>query len=64
MRLETFTFEDAELGAAIDRLVADDALKTRLKEMSRRLQDSPGTEKAADCIESVRGSEPRARARA
>jgi MGT family glycosyltransferase len=64
VRLQTFTFEDAELGAAIDRLVADDALKARLKEMSRRLQDSPGTEKAADCIESLRGSEPRARARA
>ncbi len=64
VRLPTFTFEDGELGAAIDGLVADDALKERLKGISRRLQDSPGTEKAADCIESVRGSEPRARARA
>ena len=64
VRLPTFTFEDAELGAAIDGLVADDALKERLKGISRRLQDSPGTEKAAGCIESVRGSEPRARARA
>ena len=64
VRLPTFTFEDAELGAAIDRLVADGALKERLKGISRRLQDSPGTEKAADCIESLRGSKPRARARA
>jgi MGT family glycosyltransferase len=64
VRMPTFTFEDAELSAAIDGLVADDALKQRLKEMSRRLRDSPGTEKAADCIESLRGSEPRARARA
>jgi MGT family glycosyltransferase len=64
VRLPTFTFEDAELSAAIDGLVADDALKARLKAISRRLQDSPGKEKAADCIESLRGSEPRARARA
>jgi MGT family glycosyltransferase len=64
VRLPTFTFEDGELGAAIDGLVADDALTERLKGISRRLQDSPGTEKAADCIDGVRGSDPRARARA
>ena len=64
VRLPTFTFEDGELGAAIDGVVADGALTERLKGVSRRLQDSPGTEKAADCIESVRGSGPRARARA
>jgi UDP:flavonoid glycosyltransferase YjiC (YdhE family) len=64
VRLPTFAFEDAELGAAIDGLVADGALKERLKGISRRLQDAPGTERAADCIESVRGAGPRARARA
>src|SRR5918997_3168925 len=48
VRLDTFEFEDAELGAAIERLVADSAVRERLKGISRRLQDSPGTEKAAD----------------
>jgi UDP:flavonoid glycosyltransferase YjiC (YdhE family) len=51
-RLATFEFEDAELGAAIDGLVADEALADRLQAISSRLRDEPGTEKAADLIES------------
>jgi len=53
VRLPTFEFEDAQLGEAIERLVADDALAGRLRAISSRLQDNPGTELAADCIESV-----------
>ena len=64
VRLPTFEFEDAQLGESIERLVADEALAGRLKEISAGLQDDPGTERAADCIESVWSPEPRARARA
>ena len=64
VRLPTFEFEDAELGAAIDRLVADAELTERLRAISKRLHDEPGTERAADCVEGVWSDEPRARARA
>jgi UDP:flavonoid glycosyltransferase YjiC (YdhE family) len=64
VRLRTFEFEDDELDAAIEKLVADEALTDRLKALSARLQGEPGTERAADCIESVWHREPRARARA
>ena len=64
VRLPTFDFEDAQLGEALERLLADDALAQRLRALSDRLQSDPGTERAADCIESVWSPEPRARARA
>jgi MGT family glycosyltransferase len=64
VRLPTFEFEDAQLGEAIERLVADDAVAERMEAISARLQGDPGTERAADCIESVWHREPRARARA
>jgi UDP:flavonoid glycosyltransferase YjiC (YdhE family) len=53
VRLPTFEFEDAELGNAIERLLGDDALARRLGAISGRLQANPGTETAADHIESV-----------
>ena len=64
VRLPTFEFEDAQLGEAIERLTGDEALAGRLGEIATRLQGNPGTERAADCIESVRSAEPRARDRA
>ena len=64
VRLPTFEFEDAQLGEAVDRLIADEGVRTRLKEISRRLQANPGTERAAEHIESLRTAEPRARDRA
>jgi MGT family glycosyltransferase len=64
VRLPTFEFEDAQLGEAIDRLLADEALAGRLEEIASRLQANPGTERAADHIEGVWSDEPRARARA
>jgi MGT family glycosyltransferase len=64
VRLPTFEFEDAQLGEAIERLTADDAVADRLGAISDRLQANPGTERAADCIESARSAEPRARDRA
>jgi MGT family glycosyltransferase len=53
VRLATYEFEGAELGTAIDRLLADGRLATRLAEASARLQANPGTVKAADLIERV-----------
>jgi MGT family glycosyltransferase len=53
VRLRTFEFEDAQLGRAIDGLLADDELAGRLKALSARLHDSSGTERAADCVESA-----------
>jgi len=64
VRLPTFEFEDAELGEALARLLADEALAGRLQAISAGLQADPGTERAAACIESVSSAEPRARARA
>jgi MGT family glycosyltransferase len=64
VRLPTFEFEDAQLGEAIEKLVADEGRGERMAELSARLQGEPGTERAADCIESVWHREPRARARA
>jgi MGT family glycosyltransferase len=64
VRLPTFEFEDAQLGEALERLMGDDALSARLGEMGSRLQANPGTEKAAECVESVCEAEPRARDRA
>jgi MGT family glycosyltransferase len=64
VRLPTFEFEDAQLGEAVDRLVGDESTGARLKEISQRLQGNPGTERAAEHIESLRTAEPRARDRA
>jgi MGT family glycosyltransferase len=50
-RLPTYTFEDQELAGVIDDLLADRELAARLERTSRRLQESPGTERAAELIE-------------
>jgi MGT family glycosyltransferase len=51
MRLSTYTFDEAEMTAAIDRLLADRALHQRLATISARLRANPGTVRAADLIE-------------
>ena len=53
VRLPTFGFEDERLGEAIERLLADDALAGRLGALSARLHERHGTERAADCVETV-----------
>jgi MGT family glycosyltransferase len=50
-RLDTYGHEPDELIAATDALLADGALANRLATLSRRLQQAPGTVKAADLIE-------------
>jgi MGT family glycosyltransferase len=52
-RLSTYGFEDAELTGAVDELLADDGLAQRLSAMSRRIQATSGTVRAADLIERV-----------
>jgi MGT family glycosyltransferase len=53
IRLPSYTFEPGELTSAIDRLLADDSLRTRMKAIAARLQATPGTEKAAGLIEAI-----------
>jgi MGT family glycosyltransferase len=50
-RLATYDFRDEELTDAIDELLADAELAARLAAMSRRIQVSGGTTRAADLIE-------------
>jgi UDP:flavonoid glycosyltransferase YjiC (YdhE family) len=53
VRLETYSLADDALPAAIDRLLADRDLHARLAPLAKRLQESPGTELAAQLIEQV-----------
>jgi UDP:flavonoid glycosyltransferase YjiC (YdhE family) len=59
VRLSTYGFDDADLTSAIDRLLADSALRDRMRADATRLQANPGTARAADLIEQVaRTGEP------
>jgi MGT family glycosyltransferase len=51
IRLDTYGHAPEELTGAIDRLLADDALKQRLAQVAGRLAATPGTVTAADLIE-------------
>jgi MGT family glycosyltransferase len=53
VRLPTYSLGDGDLPAAIDRLLADAELRGRLEAVSKRLQASPGNERAAELIERV-----------
>ena len=52
-RLATYDFEDGELLGAVDRLLADESLRGRLASVSKRLQATRGTTRAADLVERV-----------
>ena len=52
-RLPTYAHEPEELRGAIDRLLGDRALAAHLDAVSRRLRAQPGTELAANLIESI-----------
>jgi MGT family glycosyltransferase len=52
-RLDTYRHEPAELQAASDDLLADEALAARLGEVSAHLRSQAGTERAADLIAAV-----------
>jgi len=52
-RLATYEFEDDELTGAIDRLLADEQLHTRMAAQAAIIQSRNGTTQAADLIEAV-----------
>ena len=54
VRLDTYGHEPRQLPSAIDALVADAELRERLNAVSSRLQEAPGTVRAAGLIEHVR----------
>jgi MGT family glycosyltransferase len=56
IRLDTYGHEPEELTGAIDRLLADGAIRDRMAALSRRLQAARGTARAADLIERLAGS--------
>jgi MGT family glycosyltransferase len=53
LRLDTYRRTRAQLHAAVDRLLGDEALRSRCTEAGQRLRREPGTIRAADLIESV-----------
>ena len=53
VRLATYSFEEDELQTAIDHLLADRRLAERMASIAAGAQASPGTERAADLIESL-----------
>ena len=53
VRLPTYDFEDEQLTGAVDRLLADTALRSRMAAAAARYQADPGTVRAADRIEQV-----------
>jgi UDP:flavonoid glycosyltransferase YjiC (YdhE family) len=60
VRLPTYEFDAADLLGAIDRLLGDGDLRTRLTAVSARVQGGPGTAKAAGLLErlALTGSPP------
>jgi MGT family glycosyltransferase len=56
VRLDTYGHTRAQLTSAVDTLLADDELKSRLAAVSARLQAAPGTERAASLIEQLLAS--------
>jgi MGT family glycosyltransferase len=53
VHVPTYSFSEEELVGAVDRLLADEPLRRRMKVASTRLQARPGTRRAADLIEEV-----------
>jgi UDP:flavonoid glycosyltransferase YjiC (YdhE family) len=53
VRLSTYAFADEELTGAIERILADAALRSRMAAIATRLRASPGTIRAANLIEGI-----------
>jgi MGT family glycosyltransferase len=53
LRLSTYAHEPEELAAAVDHVLADADLRSRVAAAGERLRRRPGTERAADLIERV-----------
>jgi MGT family glycosyltransferase len=55
VRLSTYAFEDDELIDAVDRLLADDGLQTRMAANAAVIRSRDGSHRATDLIEGVAG---------
>ncbi len=53
VRLATYTFEDSELTGAIEKLLTDDELRTRMAATGAVIRSRSGTDRAADLIEGL-----------
>jgi MGT family glycosyltransferase len=53
VRLPTYAWTPADLHAAIERMLGDDAARARLAAISKRVRSNPGRVRAADLIERV-----------
>jgi MGT family glycosyltransferase len=53
VRLSTYTFEDDELTGAVEELLADEGLQTRMAANGAVIRSRDGTHRAADLIEGV-----------
>jgi len=53
LRLPTYAFEDDELRGAVDRLLADADLRSRMEALGETIRAADGKTKAADLIEAV-----------
>jgi MGT family glycosyltransferase len=53
VRLDTYGHQPEELTGAVDKLLADAAVRERMAAAARRLQAQRGTERAADLIERI-----------
>jgi len=53
VRLDTYGHAPDELRGAVERLLADDSLRARMRPIAERLRASPGTVRAAELIEDV-----------
>jgi UDP:flavonoid glycosyltransferase YjiC (YdhE family) len=53
VRLDTYAFDDDELRGAVDRLLADAPLRTRMEAEGRRIRAGDGKIRAADLIEAL-----------
>ncbi len=58
VRLPTYAFEDHQLREAVDRLVDDTALRSRMSAVGERIRAQDGTRRAADLIEAVARRDP------
>jgi UDP:flavonoid glycosyltransferase YjiC (YdhE family) len=56
VRLDPYRFTDAQLHGALDRLLGDTALRSRLARAATDIQRRQGLRRAADVIESAAGS--------
>jgi UDP:flavonoid glycosyltransferase YjiC (YdhE family) len=52
-RLSTYTFDDSELTGAVDRLLGDEGLQTRMAANAAVIRSRNGTQRAADLIADV-----------